>query len=97
MDQLIFLAMNLIGGAAGGGMAGRASPSIDMGGVVNAVAGAVGGGVLGQVLQAALPVLQGGSATDLTALAGNLVGGGASGAIVTALVGLVLNRLRPSN
>jgi len=95
MEQLIALAMNLIGGGAGGAVAGRASPSIDMGSTINTIAGAVGGGVLGQVLQAALPVLQGGSTTDLTALAGNLVGGGASGAIVTALLGVVLNKLRP--
>lgn len=97
MEQLISLAMNLIGGAAGGGMTGRAAPSVDMGSTINAVAGAVGGGVLGQALQAALPALQGSSATDLTALAGNLVGGGAMGAIVTAIVGLVLNKARPSN
>lgn len=97
MDQLIPLIMNLIGGAAGGGMAGRASTSINMGSTINAIAGAVGGGVLGQFFQSALPALQSGSATDITALAGNLVAGGGTGAAATAVLGLILNKLRPSN
>lgn len=96
MEQLVPLIMNLIGGAAGGGAAGRASPSIDMGSAINAVAGAVGGGVLGHMLQSILPVLQSSSATDITALAGNLIGGGASGAVITGILGFVINKLRPS-
>lgn len=96
MDQLIPLVMNLIGGAAGGGVAGRASPSLDMGNTINAIAGAVGGGVLGHLLQSALPLLQNSSGTDVTALAGNLVAGGGTGAIVTAVLGLIINKLRPT-
>lgn len=97
MEQLLPLIMNLVGGAAGGGLAGRASPTVDMGSTVNAIAGAVGGGVLGHLLQSLLPLLQSSSATDITALAGNLVSGGGSGAVVTGILGVILNNLRPSS
>jgi hypothetical protein len=36
----------------------------------------------------------GGEGVDIGALAGQLVGGGVSGAIVTAVVGLIMNNLK---
>jgi hypothetical protein len=96
MEQLLPLIMQLIGGAAGGNAIGSALKNINLGPLGNTIAGAVGGGVLGQVLQAFLPALQGAGGMDIASIAGNLVGGGVTGAIVTAVVGLIMKRVRPA-
>lgn len=96
MEHLIPLILNLVGGAIGGGLAGRAK-SIDMGGLVNAAAGVIGGGALGHVLQSASPMLRSAAFTDIAGLIGNFVTGGVGGAIVAAILGLIINRLRPGD
>ena len=49
----------------------------------------------GQILQAAIPALAGaaGGGVDIGSFIGNAVGGGATGAIATLLVGLVKNMM----
>lgn len=93
MEPYLPLIIQIIAGAIGGNAAGAASKNVSLGGAGNTIAGAIGGGVLGQLLQIALPMLQGtGGNLDIGAIAGNLVGGGAAGAIVTAIIGLIKNR-----
>ncbi|GGC90896.1 hypothetical protein [Chelatococcus reniformis] len=96
MEQLLPIILQLIGGAAGGNAIGSALKNLNLGPLGNTIAGAVGGGVLGQLLQGLLPALQGAGGMDIASIAGNLVGGGVTGAIVTAVVGLIVKRLRPA-
>lgn len=92
MEQIL---MNLVAGAIGGTGAGKASPSIDMGTIANAVAGLVGGGVLGQLVPILLPAVtaaaQGGN-LSVGGILTNLISGGAGGAILTAIIGLIKNK-----
>ena len=68
--------------------------SIDLGPVLNSVVDAIGDGVGGQILTALIPVL-GGAANniDIGALIGQVAGGAGAGAMLTAIVGLLKNRL----
>jgi hypothetical protein len=87
--------INLIAGAVGGGAAGKASPSIDMGTVGNVIAGAVGGGVLGQLVPLVWPAVSASIASgnfSVSSVVTNLVSGGAGGAILTAIVGIIKNK-----
>jgi hypothetical protein len=87
------LIVQLLGGVAGGNAAGKGLPSADLGTLGNTIAGAVGGVGGGQLLQALIPALAGGGGLDIGSIVGQLVGGGASGAILTAIVGLVMNKM----
>ena len=58
--------------------------------------GAAGGGIGGTILQSLIPALgaaASGGGFDIGAAAGQLVGGGVTGAIVTVAVGLIKNAL----
>lgn len=93
MEQIL---INLIGGAIGGAGTGKAAPAIDMGTVINAITGLVGGGVLGQLLPIILPALAGaaqGGSLDIGSIVTNLAGGGVGGAILTAVIGLIKNKM----
>ena len=87
------LALQLLGGLAGGNAAGKALPNLDLGALGNSITGAAGGIAGGQLLQALIPALSGAGGGDIGALAGQLFGGGVTGAIVTALVGLVMQTM----
>jgi uncharacterized membrane protein YeaQ/YmgE (transglycosylase-associated protein family) len=88
MEQIL---MNLVAGALGGNAAGKASPSFDLGTLGNTIAGLVGGGVLGQVITLLLPSLMSGK-LDAATIITQLVGGGAGGALLTAIVGAIKNK-----
>ena len=88
MEQIL---MNLVAGALGGNAAGKASPSFDLGTLGNTIAGLVGGGVLGQVITLLLPSLMSGQ-LDAATIITQLVGGGAGGALLTAIVGAIKNK-----
>jgi len=91
---LINLIVQILAGVAGGNAAGSTIKNLDLGVLGNSVAGAIGGGVGGQLLQILVPMLAGGS-NDIGALLGTIVGGGASGAVLTAIVALVKNAMSP--
>jgi len=88
---IVNLIIQLIAGVVGGNAAGSALKDYSLGGLGNTIAGAVGGIGLGQALQALIPMLAGaaGGEFDVGAVVGQLVGGGAGGAILTVVVGLV--------
>ncbi len=92
MEQLI---INLIAGAVGGNAAGKASPTFNLGTLGNTIAGLVGGGVLGQIVSMLVPTLtaaaQGGD-LNIQAIIAQVIGGGAGGAILTAIVGAIKNK-----
>ena len=92
MEQIL---INLVAGAVGGNAAGKASPKLDLGTLGNTLAGAVGGGVLGQIVTLLMPaVTAAAEAGDLSVggIVTHIIGGGAGGAILTALIGMIKNR-----
>lgn len=92
MEQII---VNLIAGAVGGVGAGKASPKFDLGTAGNLVAGAVGGGVLGQILPLLIPAVSAAAQSGNLTVGGvitHLISGGAGGAILTIIIGLIKNR-----
>ena len=92
MEQLI---ASLIAGALGGVGAGKASPKFDLGTAGNVIAGAVGGGVLGQVVSLLIPAVASAAQSGNLTVGGvitQLISGGAGGAILTIIIGLIKNR-----
>jgi hypothetical protein len=92
MEQLL---INLVAGAIGGNAAGKASPTFDLGTLGNTIAGLVGGGVLGQIITLVWPSvvasLQSGN-FSVGSIVTQAIGGGAGGAILTAIAGAIKNR-----
>jgi hypothetical protein len=81
--------LGILGGAAGGVGAGAGVKQNKLGSIVNGVLGAVGGaGGTAIVTQ-----LMGGGVDGIEEIAGNLVGGGAMGAIVATVVGFIANMM----
>jgi uncharacterized membrane protein YeaQ/YmgE (transglycosylase-associated protein family) len=90
-EAIVNLIIQLIAGVIGGNGAGAALKDYDLGKLGNTIAGAVGGVGGGQILQALIPALAGAGGLDIGSIVGQLVGGGASGAILTIIVGIVKN------
>ena len=95
------LIIALIAGVLGGNGAAKAKPQFDMGALLNSVVGAlggVGGGLLLSQLGLggdAAPLVEGAEATSgggLGAILSGVIGGGAGGAIVTAVIAMIKNR-----
>jgi len=92
MEMIINLIIQLVAGVVGGNAAGAALKDYNLGGIGNTIAGALGGVGGGQLLQAAIPAIAAAAAggnLDVGAILGQIVGGGAGGAILTVIVGLV--------
>jgi len=98
METLLPLIIQVVAGLIGGNAAGAALKDKSLGTTGNTIAGGVGGVILGQILQAVM----GGAAPDAgAAMAGmdigkivtDVVGGGAGGAILTAIVGMLKNQV----
>ena len=92
MEQLI---ANLIAGALGGVGAGKASEKFDLGTAGNLIAGAVGGGILGQIVPLLIPAVSAAAQSGNLTVGGvvsQLISGGAGGAILTIIIGLIKNR-----
>jgi len=89
LSLLVDLAIEIIGGAVGGYIAGRAMRELSLSTVGNSIAGAIGGLVGGYSLRAGIPGL-GNTAggISLGAIIGQVLTGLAGGAILTAIVGL---------
>lgn len=88
----INLIIQIVAGALGGNGVGAALKDFNLGTLGNTIAGAIGGGLGGQALEALIPALSSGS-TDIGTLAGQLVGGGVAGAILTLIVGFAKNAM----
>ena len=91
MEMLINLIIQLISGVVGGNAVGAALKDYNLGNLGNTIAGAIGGLGGGQLLQAAMPAIAGaaGGSLDVGAIVSQIVGGGAGGAILTVIAGLV--------
>jgi hypothetical protein len=91
---VINLIIQLIAGALGGNAIGSGLKNVDLGPIGNSIAGAIGGAGGGTFLTSLIPLLAGTAGTvDISSLIGQVVGGGVSGAILTAIVGLIKNAM----
>jgi len=87
--------INLVAGALGGVGAGKASTQLDLGTIGNIVAGLAGGGVLGQIVSLILPSIFAAAQSSNLSVGGVIsqaIAGGASGAILTAIIGAIKNK-----
>src|SRR5450631_2709023 len=94
---IINLILQLVAGAIGGNVAGGLLKNIDLSPLVKTITGAAGGGIGGTILSGLIPALGSAASSaggfDIGAMAGQLAGGGITGAIVTAGFGLIKNAL----
>lgn len=81
--------LGIVGGALGGIGSGAAVKQNKLGPIINGILGAVGGAGGSALVQS---LLAGG--LDIAGIAGNLVGGGVAGAIVSTVVGLIVNAVK---
>jgi hypothetical protein len=96
MEMLVPLIIQLVAGAIGGNGVASAMKNVDLGKLGNTIVGALGGVGGGQLLDM---LMSGGAAAatggglDVGAIIGQLVGGGAGGAVLTIVVGLLKNMM----
>lgn len=81
--------LGIVGGALGGIGSGAAVKQNKLGPIINGILGALGGAGGSALVQS---LLAGG--LDIAGIAGNLVGGGVAGAIVSTVVGLIVNAVK---
>lgn len=109
--DLVNLIVTLVSGIIGGNLAGAGLKDKSLGAAGNSVTGAVGGGATNWLLHllgvlastgataaaasGTLPV-PGSEGLDIGALLGNVVGSGAGGAILTAIVAFIKQALQQS-
>jgi uncharacterized membrane protein YeaQ/YmgE (transglycosylase-associated protein family) len=104
MEGIIGFIIQIIAGAIGGNAAGAAAKNYSLGTAGNSIAGAVGGLILGQILSA-LGIGEPGMVTaegaapaaggmDVGALISQVIGGGAGGAVLTLIAGVVKNMMQ---
>jgi uncharacterized membrane protein YeaQ/YmgE (transglycosylase-associated protein family) len=91
---LINLIIQVVLGAVGGNAAGATMKDADLGTLGNTIAGAIGGVGGGQLLQVLMPAIAGtAGSVDVGSMISQAVGGGVAGAILTAVVGLIKNKM----
>lgn len=89
METLLPLLIQVLGGGAGGNLAGKILRNLDLSKIVQTVLGIVGGVLGGQGL-GALEVLQSVLGSEgVGGLLGNAGASGISGAVVVAVIGLI--------
>ncbi len=92
---IINLLIQLVAGAAGGNGLGKMLQQFNLGPLGNTIAGAIGGLAGGSWLAPMITAGAGAAATasntglDLSTIAGDVVGGGVGGAVLTLIVGIV--------
>ncbi|WP_395540742.1 hypothetical protein [Neotabrizicola sp. sgz301269] len=92
------LIIQLIAGLVGGNAAGAGLKNLNLGPLLNSIVGAVGGAGGAQILAmlgmgGAADAAAAGSSMDIGAIVQSLVGGGAGGAILVAIVGALKKAL----
>jgi hypothetical protein len=92
--ELTSLIVQLLGGIAAGHAVGKGVREVDLGFPGNALTGAVGGICGAHLLQVLVPPFAASGGVDLAVLAAHLVVASASGAMLTAVVGLARSELR---
>lgn len=97
METLLPLLIQVLGGGAGGNLAGKLLKNIDLSKIVQTVLGIVGGVLGGQGL-GALEILQSVLGSEgAGGLLGNAGASGISGAVLVAVIGLIKKMMSPAN
>ncbi len=92
------LILNLVSGAVGCNVVGRAIGSLNQGTMINSIAGILGGGLGGSVLSIlGAPEMAGvagdAAGLDIGAIVGQIASGGVGGGILLAIVGFVRSKM----
>lgn len=95
--DIVSLVVQIIAGVVGGNAVGMSKQSMGPG--LNSIVGGIGGVILGQVV-AAITGQPGSAAAasggvDLAALISSIIGGGAGGAVLTFIIGLIKSKMHP--
>lgn len=103
MEGIIGFIIQIVAGAIGGNAVGAGAKNYSLGTAGNSVVGAIGGLILGQILAAmgigepGMVTAEGAAPTgggmDVGALIAQIVGGGAGGAVLTLIGGLIKNAM----
>jgi uncharacterized membrane protein YeaQ/YmgE (transglycosylase-associated protein family) len=99
--EIVNLIISLVSGIIGGNIAGSAMPDKSLGTIGNSVTGILGGGLGNFILQALGLFTTAGTAAastglDIGAILANIGAGGVSGAVLTAIIGLIKNAMNKS-
>lgn len=93
--DFVTLLLPFFSGAAGGNLIGGIAKNLNLGSLGNSLAGLVGGGlgslVIGNLL--GIPMTATGAEADGSALLGQILGAGAGGGIMTAIVAMLQKSL----
>lgn len=85
------LLIQLVSGALGGNVAGSLLKNLNLGTLGNSIAGIVGGGIGGQILEQVFHTSVAGGALDPVSIITQILGGGAGGGVLLAIVGAIRN------
>ena len=94
--DIVSLVVQIIAGVVGGNAVGMSKQSMGPG--LNSVVGGIGGVVLGQIIAAITGepgAATAGGGLDLPALISSIIGGGAGGAVLTFIIGLIKSKMHP--
>ncbi len=87
----IGLVVELVAGAIGGNGLASVAKNLDLGVLGNSLVGAIGGAAGTSFLGIVIPALENVGHVDIATLAGQAVGGGVLGAVLTAIVAAIRN------
>ncbi len=97
--DIVGIIFQLAAGVAGGNAVGSVLKKASLGSTGNSIAGAIGGVIVAQIIQRVTGVAVSPDAAaaavsnfDAASLLKSIIGGGAGGAILTAIVGMIKNR-----
>ena len=98
--DIVSLIIQLVLGAVGGNAGGAVVKNASLGTTGNSVVGAIGGLILGQLIShftggavPADPAATAAAANSMGDIVQNVIGGGAGGAILTVIAGLIKNSM----
>lgn len=89
MESLLPLIIQLVGGAAGGNVAGALLKNVSLGSVGNSVVGALGGAGSAYALGPIIGNMLGGGGGGIMDIIGQAADGGIGGLVLTVVVGLI--------
>jgi hypothetical protein len=85
------LVIELVAGAVAGNGVASVAKNLNLGTLGNSLVGAIGGAAGTSFLGIVIPAIESAGHADIATLAGQAVGGGVCGAILTAIVGAIRN------
>ncbi len=91
MEEYLPLIIQLISGAAGGNLAAKLLPKLNLGTLGNSISGILGGGLGGYLLGMLGLGTDGGM--DISGILGSVAGGGVGGGVIMAIVGAIKSNM----